>query len=178
MKKLMVLMMALVMSAGVVMAEESKRSSSYEVIKSEKSFFSSLWSKVKRIVPNKRSTNSGTTTAVLGVRGAETTESALKPHWEGDLSTDSAFRNDVKQFEDGTMLCESDTPSKGTAAFEQLLKTSSNDMLKANTMIALASCYGQQGNEAKGREHLQSFLLKYPKHPMHDEVSVWLTANK
>ncbi len=178
MKKVMILMFALGIFAVPVMAEDSKKSSTYEVVKSEKSFFSSLWSKVKRIVPNKRTANSGTTTAVLGVRGAETTESALKPHWEGDLSKDSAFRNDVKQFEDGTMLCESDTPSQGTAAFEQLLKTSSNQMLKANTLIALASCYAQQGDETKGREHLQSFLLKYPEHPMHDEISTWLTANK
>jgi hypothetical protein len=165
------------LSSQIYAAEHTDKSSTYEVIKSESSFFSSLWGKIKRIIPRKHSTDH-TATAVIGVRGAETTESALKPYWEGDLSTDPAFINDVKQFDDATKLCESDTPAKGTATFESLLKNSSNDMLKANTMIALASCYAQHGNEAKGREHLQAFVLKYPKHPMHDEINSWLTSNK
>lgn len=162
-------------SSQATAAESTDKSSTYQVVKSESSFFSSLWGKIKSIIPRKHTT---TTTAVIGVRGAETTESALTPHWEGDLSSDSAFRNDVKQFEDGTKLCESDTPQKGTAAFESLLKSTSNDMLKANTLLALASCYAQNGDETKGREHLQTFVSKYPKHPMFDEINTWLSASK
>ena len=177
MKYLTIFLLALgLFSTQAISADNSKKESNYQVIKSESSFFGSLWSKVKRIIPRNHN-NSNTATAVIGVRGAETTESALKPHWEGDLSSDSAFKNDVKQFQDGTKLCESDTPNKGTDAFEELLKTSQSDMLKANTMIALASCYAQQGDETKGREHLQTFLVKYPKHPMHDEISSWLASN-
>jgi len=178
MKQIIILLLALgLCSTQAISADDAKKGSNYQVIKSESSFFGSLWSKVKRIIP-KNNSNNNSATAVIGVRGAETTESALKPHWEGDLTSDSAFRNDVKQFEDGTKLCESETPSKGTDAFEELLRTSESDMLKANTMIALASCYAQQGDEAKGREQLQTFLAKYPKHPMHDEISNWLTSNK
>ena len=164
-------------SSQATAAESTDKGSTYQVVKSESSFFSSLWGKIKSIIPRKHTANS-TATAVIGVRGAETTESALKPHWEGDLSSDSAFRNDVKQFEDGTKLCESDTPKKGTAAFESLLKSTNNDMLKANTLLALASCYAQNGDEAKGREHLQTFVSKYPKHPMFDEINTWLSASK
>jgi len=178
MKHIMMLVLAMAFLSAQVYAADADKRSTYQVVKSERSFFASLWGKVKRIVPNRRSSSVSSTTAVLGVRGAETTETALKPHWEGDLSNDSAFRNDIKQFEDGTSLCESDAPSKGADSFEQLLKTSSNDMLKANTMIALASCYAQQGNEAKGVEHLQTFLLKYPTHPMYDEIRAWVSSNK
>ncbi len=165
------------LSGQAIAADNQKKTNTYQVVKSESSFFSSLWGKIKRIIPKKHTTNHQAT-AVIGVRGAETTQSALKPHWEGDLSTDAAFRNDVKQFEDGTKLCESDTPQQGTAVFEGLLKTTTNDMLKANTMLALASCYAQHGDEAKGREQLQAFVKKYPKHPMHDEVNAWLSAKK
>ncbi|MDX8388537.1 MAG: hypothetical protein R8M46_08445 [Ghiorsea sp.] len=178
MKYFIILLLSTGLITGQAIADENtSKSSSYEVIKSETSFFGSLWGKIKRIIPRKHTTEH-TATAVIGVRGAETTESALKPYWEGDLTTDPTFRNDVKQFDDATKLCESKTPSKGTDTFEALLKSSSNDMLKANTLIALASCYAQQGDEAKGREHLQAFVVKYPTHPMHDDVNAWLTANK
>jgi len=181
MKYLMILCLSITLFATQTIAAETSakegKTNTYQVVKSESSFFSSLWGKIKRIIPRKNESNN-TETAVLGVRGTETTESALKPYWEGDLSTDSAFRNDIKQFEDGTKLCESKTPSKGTEAFEQLLKTSSNDMIKANTLIALASCYAQQGNTSKGRERLQAFVTKYPKHPMHNEINTWLVSNK
>ncbi|MDX8382776.1 MAG: hypothetical protein R8M45_01765 [Ghiorsea sp.] len=178
MMKYVMIVVAFAMLTVQAQAADNDKTSTYQVVKSERSFFSSLWGKLKRIVPRRSSSASASTTAVLGVRGAETTESALKPHWEGDLSSDSAFRNDIKQFEDGTSLCESAEPSKGAETFEQLLKTSANAMLKANTMIALASCYAQLGDEAKGIEHLQSFLLKYPKHPMHDEINAWVSSNK
>jgi len=159
-------------------AEEAKKASTYQVVKSESSFFGSLWTRIKRIIPRNSATTNATATAVLGVRGAETTESALMPHWEGDMTNDANFQNDIKQFEDGTKLCESEAPSQGEGAFESLLKTSNNDMLKANTLIALASCYAQHGDESKGREHLQTFLEKYPQHPMHSEVKTWLASNK
>ena len=179
MKFIIILLFSFGLLSGQALAAEPQKTkqNTYQVVKSERSFFSSLWSRIKRIVPRKHTTRN-TTTAVLGVRGAETTESALQPFWVGDLTSDPAFRNDVQQFEDGTKLCESTTPEKGTEAFEQLLKTTESDMLKANTMIALASCYAEHGDEAKGRTQLQAFLEKYPKHPMHDEIESWLSANR
>lgn len=178
MKYMIIICLSLgLISSQALAAENTDKSNTYQVVKSSSSFFSSLWGKIKRIIPKKHTANN-TATAVIGVRGAESTESALKPHWEGDLSTDTAFRNDVKQFEDGTQLCESDTPQKGEAVFEGLLKSTTNTMLKANTLLALASCYAQNGDEAKGREHLQTFVNKYPKHPMFDEVNTWLSASK
>ncbi len=178
MKYLIILLFTFgLLSGQAIAADQQKKSNTYQVVKSEHSFFGSLWSRIKRIIPRQR-TARATTTAVIGVRGAETTESALQPYWQGDLTADPAFRNDIKQFDDGTKLCESKTPEKGTQAFEQLLKTTDSDMLKANTMIALASCYAEHGDEAKGRAQLQAFLEKYPKHPMHDEIQSWVSANR
>ena len=178
MKYLTIIFLSTCLLAGQTsFAEPEKKEQTYKVIQSKDSFFSSLWSKIKRVIPQNQ-TSSNTATAVIGVRGKETTESALQPHWEGDLANNPEFRNDVKQFEDATSLCESSTPDKGSDTFEQLLETSTNDMLKANTLIALASCYARQGNEEKGREHLNVFLNKFPKHPMYDEINTWLSANK
>ncbi|MDQ7004328.1 MAG: hypothetical protein Q9N67_09635 [Ghiorsea sp.] len=177
MKYLIILIFSFIILSqqGIAAEPQQKNKNAYQVVKSERSFFSSLWSRIQRIVPRNHTAKS---TAVLGVRGAETTESALQPYWADDLTTDPSFRNDIKQFEDGTNLCESTTPEKGAEAFEQLLKTSESDMLKANTMIALASCYAEHGDEVKGRAQLQIFLQKYPKHPMHDEIESWLSANR
>lgn len=177
MKYLMILLFTAGLLSGEAIAAEQQKNSTYQVVQSERSFFSSLWSRIKRIIPRK-SAVANTTTAVIGVRGSETTESALQPYWQGDLASDSTFKNDIKQFDDGTKLCESETPNKGTETFEQLLKTTKNDMLKANTMIALASCYAEHGDETKGREQLQSFLTKFPQHPMHGEIQSWLASNK
>ncbi|MDX8381493.1 MAG: hypothetical protein R8M14_05220 [Ghiorsea sp.] len=178
MKYLMILLLAFgLMTGQSIAAEQQKKGNSYQVVKSENSFFGSLWSRIKRIIPRQHAARN-TTTAVLGVRGAETTESALQPYWEGDLTSDPSFQNDIKQFDDGTKLCESKSPAKGTEAFEQLIKSTNSDMLKANSMIALASCYAEHGDEAKGRAQLQDFLSKYPKHPMHDEIASWLSANR
>lgn len=177
MKHFIILFLSIFLVSGQTsFAEPEKSDRTVKVVQSKDSFFTSLWSKIKRVIPQNQPTS--TSTAVIGVRGKETTESALQPHWEGDLANNPEFRNEVKQFEDATSLCESNTPEKGSETFEQLLKTTNNDMLKANTLIALASCYAQQGKEEKGREHLNTFIKAYPKHPMFDEIHSWLSANK
>jgi len=108
MKYLIILIFSFVLLSGQSIAAEPQKTkqNTYQVVKSERSFFSSLWSRIKRIVPRKHSARN-TTTAVLGVRGAETTESALQPYWVGDLTADPAFRNDIKQFEAQQAVSES-----------------------------------------------------------------------
>ncbi|MDQ6974697.1 MAG: tetratricopeptide repeat protein [Mariprofundaceae bacterium] len=142
----------------------------------EHSFFHSIWSKMKNIMPRRHSNANHHVTAVIGVRGAETTETALNPHWEQDLASDPVFQSDIKSFETASGLCETGDVSEGTREFEGLVETSSFQSIQSNGLLALAACYDQQGDQMKSLAYLKSFAKKYPKHPMTKDVLAFIAS--
>ena len=138
--------------------------------KAEESFFHSLWGKMRSIMPRRNTNGNQQVTAVIGVRGAETTETALNPHWEDDLSASPTFQSDMKAFEAASLLCEQGDAVEGVREFESLVETSAYDSVQSNGLLALAACYDRQGNSEKSLAYLKTFAKKYPKHPMSKEV--------
>jgi len=144
----------------------------------EHGFFHSLWGKMKTIMPRRNTNANHHVTAVIGVRGAETTETALKPHWEQDLASDPSFQSDMKAFETAGSLCETGDVSEGTRELTGLVETSSFQSIQSNGLLALAACYDQQGEQKKSLAYLESFVKKYPKHPMTKDVKAFIDSLK
>ncbi len=146
--------------------------------KQEHSFFHSLWGKMKKVMP-KRNTNANQhVTAVIGVRGAEATKTALNPHWEQDLASNPSFQSDIQSFDTASGLCEHGDANEGTRALESLLENSSFQSVQSNGLLALAACYDQQGEQKKSVAYLQQFVKKYPKHPMVQDVKKFISSLK
>jgi len=144
----------------------------------EHSFFHSIWGKMKSIMPKRHTNANHQVTAVIGVRGAETTETALNPHWEQDLAANPSFQSDMKAFETAGGLCESGDVSEGTRELTGLVETSSFQSIQSNGLLALAACYDQQGDQKKSLSYLESFVKKYPKHPMTNDVKKFISSLK
>ncbi len=141
-------------------------------------FFHSLWDKMKKIMP-KRNTNANQhVTAVIGVRGAEATKTALNPHWEQDLASNPSFQSDMQSFDSASGLCEKGDANEGTRELETLLENSSFQSVQSNGLLALAACYDQQGEQKKSVAYLQEFVKKYPKHPMTKDVKQFISSLK
>ncbi len=133
---------------------------------------------MKSFMPRRNINANHHVTAVIGVRGAETTETALNPHWEQDLASDSVFQSDMKSFESARGLCETGDVSEGTREFEGLVETSSFQSIQSNGLLALAACYDQQGEQKKSLAYLESFVKKFPKHPMTKDVQAFIASVK
>jgi len=144
----------------------------------EQGFFHSLWGKIKTLMPRRNANANQHVTAVIGVRGAETTETALKPHWEQDLASNPTFQSDMASFETAGNLCEKGDVSEGTRELTGLVETSAFKSIQSNGLLALAACYDQQGDHKKSLAYLKSFVKKYPKHPMAKDVEKFIGSVK
>ena len=142
--------------------------------KKELGFFHSLWGKMRSMMPRRNVNANQHVTAVIGVRGAETTETALNPHWEQDLSSNPTFQSDMKSFDAASLLCDQGEVGQGIREFEGLVEDSSFDTIQSNGLLALAACYDQQGNKEKSLAYLKSFAKKYPKHPLAQDVLTYI----
>lgn len=153
--------------------EPDNKGNTYTVIEKKHSFFDSLWSHLKQIMPRK-TVHTSSRVAVLGVRGSETTESALVPHWEGDLTKDRAFQNKISLFQSAVALCESDEKEKGIMAFESL-SSSGDSAFISGSFVGMAGCYSKMGKEDLAKKSLSRLVHKYPNHPMAGEIKSWIS---
>jgi len=169
MKKHIILTIALMLSAPL-MAQQAQAA--------EDGFFSGLWGELKSYMPRSKSNVDYSVTATIGVRGAESTESALDPYWQDDLNNDPVFKANLASFEHAQTLCETGKFDNGITEFKGLSEKADNPLIKANTALALAACYDQQGDHAQSQKYLESFVNHYPKHPMAQKAKQVLQASK
>ncbi|MDX8393519.1 MAG: hypothetical protein R8K21_02900, partial [Mariprofundales bacterium] len=155
-------------------SNKQKRTKVVHVQNSDNTKFSgTFWSKMRSYLPEQ---NKGTTnkTGVLGVRGAETTQSALEPHWEGDLDSEAVLVQDARILEKVEGFCRAGKQKIGIKAAEPLLTDAHDDVIRANTMLALAACHSTAGDAKQGKSYLRQFVQFYPKHPMANDVRAML----
>ncbi|MDQ6995462.1 MAG: tetratricopeptide repeat protein [Mariprofundaceae bacterium] len=178
-KKINIMMVVSIMSLGLAWSTSAISGTTWQQEQTrEHGFFHSIWGKMKNIMPRRNTNANHQVTAVIGVRGAETTETALNPHWEQDLASNPVFQSDMKSFETARGLCETGDASEGTREFEGLIETSSFKNIQSNGLLALAACYDQQGDQAKSLDYLKRFVKKYPKHPMTKDVVAFIASVK
>ena len=60
--------------------------------------FLSIWGKLKSLNPTLKQSAKSSTVYTAGIRGAESTDTLLKPYWKDDLTENDEFQADLVQF--------------------------------------------------------------------------------
>ena len=139
-------------------------------------FFDGMWGKMRQMMP-KKGAEKRQSTAVMGVRGSETTESALNPYWAGDLTSDPKFQSELSAFDQARDECEQGDASKGAAALEALMLNSTQKLFRPNYLLSLSACFQKLGNAEKSDVYLKSFVSDYPDHPLAAEAKAELARH-
>jgi len=132
-----------------------------------KRLFSRMWSKLRGYVGrSEQSTMAGGRTLIAGVRGAETTTSGLQPYWKGDRSEDPDYIKEVDTFLDAMELADAGKFEQATGVLNAFSDSYPDSSLDPNVQFALGLVYGQLGKNAEGVAALESFVKRYPEHPL------------
>src|SRR6266566_1072705 len=130
-----------------------------------KRMFDEVWAKLRGYGPKLSTSDARTSvTAVAGVRGAESTNSQIKPYWKGDRTDDPAYVQEVNAYNAAQTLADNGAADKAAAAFEEFLKTYPKSVFKPSAQFALGLAYGAAGQAAKGKAALDGFVRDYPTH--------------
>lgn len=124
-----------------------------------------MWSRLRQYGPKLSVQETGKTTVVAGVRGAESTASTLTPYWKGDKTRDPAFVAEVNAFNAAQTLAERGDYPAAVAALEKFLKDYPANSLKPNAEFALALAVSGT-DRAKGLVQLKSFAEQNRTHPL------------
>jgi len=158
------------LAAEPLKTEAPRTTTRVEVQKAEErsslqSLLDEMWSRLRQYGPKLSAKETGTTTVVAGVRGAESTASALTPYWKGDKTKDPAYVAEVNAFNGAQTLAErGDYPAAATA-FEKFLKDYPASSLKPNAEFGQALAVSGT-NRVKGLVQLKGFVEQNRTHPL------------
>jgi len=153
--------------AGPAAAQTTQASPSSAV----KEMLGKLWSRLRAATPRPH-TGTGNVTVTAGLRGAEATESELKPYWRGDREQ----AGEREALEKAQALADAGRYADAAKAFEAFLQSNPRSPLAANAMFGAALASAAQGDRARAAAGFQDFIKQQPQHPLVKDAEQALAA--
>jgi TolA-binding protein len=137
-----------------------------------KDLLGKLWGRLRAATPRTQTAASVTVTA--GLRGAEATESELKPYWRGDREQ----AGEREALEKAQALADAGNFADAAKAFDAFLKDSPRSPLAANAMFGAALARAATGDKARATAGFSEFIKQQPQHPLAKDAEQALAALK
>lgn len=126
------------------------------------------WRRLRSLSP-KSSENSNeriNLTATAGIRGAEQTETVLKPYWKDDRTQSPTFLAQLQAYGKAQSLIEAGKFTEAVTVLDAFIKEYPDSELLPNAWFAKGLALGA-GNDIEGAtQALNTFIKGYPRHPM------------
>jgi TolA-binding protein len=129
-----------------------------------KEILQTLWGKLRALTPRPNPPAATTSTVTAGLRGAETTESELRPYWRGDSLDHAQALADAGKF------------AEAAAAFEAFLQANPRSPLAPNALFGAGLARAALGERARAAAAFEEFLKREPGHPLAADARQALAA--
>jgi TolA-binding protein len=165
-------LMAFLLAAGPVMAADPPPSQGAVVLQS---LLRELWVRLQAVSPRKP-TRVAAATATAGVRGAEATESELRPYWKGDRDQDPAYRAERQAFLSAQDLADAGKLAEAAKAFDAFVDAYPRSPLAPQARFGAALARATLGEKTQAISGFESFLKQDPDHPLARDAERVLAA--
>jgi TolA-binding protein len=136
-----------------------------------KDLLGKLWGRLRAATPRPHA-GAGTVTVTAGLRGAEATESELKPYWRGEREQAS----EREALEKAQALADAGSYADAAKAFESFLQDNPRSPLAANAMFGSALARAALGERARASAGFEDFIKRQPQHPLVKDAEQALAA--
>jgi TolA-binding protein len=159
------LMLAALLPAAAVRAQSSAM----------KDLLGNLWARLRAATPRANPTVASTT-VTAGLRGAEATESELKPYWKGDREQDPAALAERQALDHAQSLADAGNYAEAARAFDAFVQANPRSPLAPNAMFGAALARAALGDRSQAASGLETFLKQNPQHPLAKDAEHALAA--
>lgn len=132
-----------------------------------KEVLQSLWGKLRALTPRSDPPAATTATVTAGLRGAEATESELRPYWRG---------GERETLDRAQALAEAGKFADAAQAFESLARQNPSGALAPNARFGAALARAALGERARAAAGFEEFLKHSPQHPLARDAEQALAA--
>jgi TolA-binding protein len=134
-----------------------------------------LWAKLRAATP--RSAQASTApTLTAGLRGAEATETELKPYWKGDREQDPAYRAENQALQRAQNLADAGKFAEAARAFDAFLASHPRSPLAPNALFGAALARAALGDKARASTGFEAFIRQNSQHALARDAEQALAA--
>jgi TolA-binding protein len=128
--------------------------------------FRSVWAQLKSYNPAKKESARSETLYSAGIRGAESTDTLLRPYWKDDLSRDQQFQSELHEFSLAQTRLDRGELEAAVKSFDRFLQTFEQSSLRPNALFGKGISLAGIGKTEQSLITIQQFIEENPRHPL------------
>jgi tetratricopeptide (TPR) repeat protein len=131
-----------------------------------KGIFQSVWAHLRTLNPVQEESASAKVEYNAGIRGAETTETLLKPYWKGDLTQNQSFQSELEKFRLAQVQMDQGNLKEAVRYFDEFLQEFGDSALRPNALFGKSISLAGIGETSQSLAIMQQFIVENPAHPL------------
>lgn len=132
--------------------------------------FKSVWARLKSFNPAQKESAKSRAVYTAGIRGAESTDTLLKPYWKDDLTQDESFQAELQKFSLAQIKMDQGDLEAAVQSFDGFLQEFAQSALRPNALFGKSLSLAGIGQAEQSRATMQQFVEENPNHPLVDDA--------
>ncbi|MCP4877877.1 MAG: hypothetical protein GY896_20675 [Gammaproteobacteria bacterium] len=128
--------------------------------------FKSVWARLKSLNPAQKESARSDVLYNAGIRGAESTDTLLKPYWKDDLTRDEEFQAELQMFSLAQLKMDQGKLEDAVGAFDTFLGEFGQSNLRPNALFGKSISLAGLVRKEESRNTMQQFVDENPNHPL------------
>jgi TolA-binding protein len=126
-----------------------------------------VWGRLRTLSPKTTGEDANNRVVVTaGIRGAESTDTALKPYWKDDRSNDAEYLQQLQAYNTAQELIDKGQMKEAAASLGKFIDAYPGSELMPNAMFAEAMALAGMGQKSDSIKQFNKFIKENPKHPL------------
>jgi len=135
-----------------------------------KGLFRSVWARLKSLSPSSKESANVEVVYTAGIRGAESTDTLLKPYWKDDLTEDDSFQAELQKFSQAQLQMDRGELDAAVKSFDSFLDEFAQSDLRPNALFGKSISLAGLGQNEQSLVTMHQFLEENPNHPLNGDA--------
>jgi TolA-binding protein len=132
-----------------------------------------VWGRLRTLSPQAGNQDANSRVIVTaGIRGAESTDTALKPYWKDDRSNDADYLQQLQAYNAAQELIDKGQMKEAAANLNKFIDAYPGSELMPNAMFAEAMALAGMGQKSDSIKQFNKFIKENPKHPLRADAEL------
>jgi TolA-binding protein len=132
--------------------------------------FESVWARLRSINPQSQQSANTEIVYSAGIRGAESTDTLMKPYWKDDLTQNVAFQAELASFNEAQSRMDQGKLEDAISRFDDFLQQYGDSALRPNALFGKSISLAGIGEQAESLATMRQFVDENPSHPLVDDA--------
>jgi len=158
------------LAASPVQAQDSTKFVETESHNVFTGLFRSVWARLRSLSPQSQQSARADVHYTAGIRGAEATDTLLKPYWKDDLTQNPEFQAELESFGEAQAMMDQGKLEQAVKSFDDFLQHYGASALRPNALFGKSLSLAGIGKNADSLATMRQFVDENPTHPLVDDA--------